>query len=270
MFAGARQLVRRVTQRRSKNAREGAVVGSKSEGKAQKPPRVLMSTALASLLIYTVGVKCRGLNKKEVYANQHMFSLSERTANKFIRDPATRESLIKHNRTHLSRIYPSMSSFARLHASRNFLPLDMWAAGCQLVALNWQTTGELHQSCTCPPQQVKLICSRIQDLGFELNQAMFTRNGRCGYVLKPLGLRIKEKLKESGQHLRFCIDLKVSTQLPNNSWLSLARKLTVQSLSLCTSRSSRRNSFPDKLRRARRRKTLTIETRLIRSSPSRS
>lgn len=111
--------------------------GGQKESKQQK---VLMSAALASLLVYTVGVKCRGLNKKETYAVEHMFSLSEKSAFKYIRQ--AKEDLIKHNRTHLSRIYPSMSSIARLNASANFLPHHMWAAGCQLVALNWQTFGE--------------------------------------------------------------------------------------------------------------------------------
>ena len=36
------------------------------------------------LLVYTIGVKFRGLNKKEEYAPCHMFSLSENVANKMI------------------------------------------------------------------------------------------------------------------------------------------------------------------------------------------
>ncbi len=180
-LASAKQLVRRVTRRgqragadpgreRSRDATDALDAASRSSKASKK----MMSTALASLLVYTIGVKCRGFNKKESYATQHMVSLSEKTALKTIRDPISNEALIKHNRTHLTRVYPSMMSFARLHASRNFIPLDMWATGCQLVALNWQTT----------------------DLGFELNQAMFSRNGRCGYVLKPAALRLKEAGKK--------------------------------------------------------------------------
>ncbi|EPQ27478.1 uncharacterized protein PFL1_05016 [Pseudozyma flocculosa PF-1] len=194
LLSSARDLVRRVTKRRSRKP-DGVAEAAISADKAKPVTKVLMSASLAALLVYTVGVKCRGFNKKEVYATEHMISLSEKTALKFIRDAVTRDALIKHNRSHLTRIYPSMSSFARLHASRNFSPLDMWAAGCQLVALNWQT----------------------MDLGFELNQAMFARNGRCGYVLKPPALRIKEQAKSSsGQRLRFCIDLEIisAQQLP--------------------------------------------------------
>ena len=39
-----------------------------------------MSPHLIPLLVYTVGVKCRGINKKEVYGPEEMFSLSEKRA----------------------------------------------------------------------------------------------------------------------------------------------------------------------------------------------
>ena len=51
--------------------------------------------------------------------------------------------------------------------SSNLLPFEYWSAGCQLVALNWQTPGIL----------------RDLYLGF------FARNAFCGYVLKPDYLR---------------------------------------------------------------------------------
>src|SRR5437588_7521349 len=41
-----------------------------------------ISLAVANLLVYTVGVKCRGINKKEHYAPEHIFSLSESPATK--------------------------------------------------------------------------------------------------------------------------------------------------------------------------------------------
>lgn len=98
--------------------------------------KVKMPFALASLLVYTVGVKCRGLNKKEHYAPEHVFSLSENTANKIIRQGLVGD-LIKHNRTHAVRIYPKG---LRLK-STNYEPHRYWAVGAQLVAINWQTFG---------------------------------------------------------------------------------------------------------------------------------
>ncbi|KAG1807342.1 PLC-like phosphodiesterase [Suillus subaureus] len=136
--------------------------------------KVKMSIAVASLLVYTVGVKCRGINKKEHYAPEHMFSLSEKTANKVMKQGTV--DLIKHNRTHLVRLYPKGS---RVNSS-NYLPHRYWTAGAQLVAINWQTF----------------------DLGYMINHAMFQRNGRAGYVLKPLALRThdKELLSRYTQH----------------------------------------------------------------------
>jgi phosphatidylinositol phospholipase C delta len=125
-----RDLVRSVTKRGSSHSGSGS----------QKPAaKVLMAPSLSALLIYTVGVKHRGINKKETYAPEHMISLSERSAFRYARTAA--EDLIKHNLTHLTRVYPSMASLARLHASANFLPHHVWATGSQLVALNWQTMG---------------------------------------------------------------------------------------------------------------------------------
>uniref|UniRef100_A0A8B9KHP3 Phosphoinositide phospholipase C n=1 Tax=Astyanax mexicanus TaxID=7994 RepID=A0A8B9KHP3_ASTMX len=66
---------------------------------------------------------------------------------------------VRHNSRQLSRIYPSGQ---RLQSS-NYDPQDMWNAGCQIVALNFQTDGEQ----------------------MDLNRGRFLPNGRCGYVLKP-------------------------------------------------------------------------------------
>lgn len=81
-------------------------------------------------------MKCRGINKKENYAPEHVFSLSERTANKVMRQSTL--DLVKHNRAHVVRIYPNGTRLS----SSNFEPQKYWAAGAQLVAINWQTFGE--------------------------------------------------------------------------------------------------------------------------------
>ncbi|KAI9509539.1 PLC-like phosphodiesterase [Russula earlei] len=135
--------------------------------------KVRMSLSLVSMLVYTVGVKCRGINKKEHYAPEHMFSLSENTANKMLKRDGILD-LVKHNRTHLVRVYPKGTRVS----SSNFLPQQYWSAGIQLVALNWQT----------------------YDLGYMINHAMFQRNGRSGYVLKPPALRDKSLLGKRTRH----------------------------------------------------------------------
>ncbi|KWU45100.1 PLC-like phosphodiesterase, partial [Rhodotorula sp. JG-1b] len=135
-----------------------------------------MSQELAKLLVYTVGVKGRGFNKKESYPATHVVSLSESNLSKMLRDEATRQDFVSHNRTHLVRAYPR----GRRLTSTNFVPHHMWSAGIQLVALNWQTF----------------------DIGMELNAAMFARAGRCGYVLKPEYLRKKGAEKDKVAALR--------------------------------------------------------------------
>lgn len=141
-----------------------------------------MSPDLLPLLVYTVGVKCRGLNKKEVYGVEEMFSLSEGRANKMLlpmeapiaetggfggHEKGEKGELTKHTRTHLVRIYPKGM---RLR-STNYVPVRYWGGGCQLVAINWQTF----------------------DIGYMINMAMFQRNGKTGYVLKPVHLRFPSK-----------------------------------------------------------------------------
>lgn len=96
-----------------------------------------MSPSLASLLVYTVGVKLRGFNKKETYAPTHVISVGENRLAKMLRDEGARQDFISHNRGHLTRAYPKGSRVS----STNFAPHHMWAAGVQLVALNWQTFG---------------------------------------------------------------------------------------------------------------------------------
>ena len=96
-----------------------------------------MSLSLVSMLVYTVGVKCRGINKKERYAPVHVFSLSENTANKMFKRDGMLD-LVKHNRTHVVRLYPKGTRVS----STNYEPHRYWSAGVQLVALNWQTCGE--------------------------------------------------------------------------------------------------------------------------------
>jgi len=92
-----------------------------------------------------------------------MFSLSENMVNKMLKAGTGMHDLIKHCRTHLVRVYPKGLRLS----STNYEPHRYWSAGAQLVAINWQTF----------------------DLGYMINHAMFQRNGRSGYVLKPAALR---------------------------------------------------------------------------------
>lgn len=67
--------------------------------------------------------------------------------------------LLNYHERQLSRVYPKGG---RIDSS-NYDPVKMWNAGCQLVALNYQTP----------------------DRAMQLNYGKFLANGRCGYILRP-------------------------------------------------------------------------------------
>lgn len=106
---------------------------SQKPKKSKEKPR--MSETLASLLIYTIGVKSRGINKKEVYHPFHVLSISEKRLGQMIKQGAS--DLLDHTRSHVIRAYP----YGLRLTSSNYNPTDAWAMGAQLVALNWQTKG---------------------------------------------------------------------------------------------------------------------------------
>eukprot|EP00605_Chrysophyceae_sp_TOSAG23-4_P000954 GSChrysophyteH1.ASY1.ANO1.1054.1 assembled CDS len=64
-----------------------------------------------------------------------MCSYSETTTSTNLQSDLTTARWILHNRSHLSRIYPKGT---RIDSS-NYIPTPAWAAGAQLVALNYQT-----------------------------------------------------------------------------------------------------------------------------------
>ncbi|XP_037070480.1 LOW QUALITY PROTEIN: 1-phosphatidylinositol 4,5-bisphosphate phosphodiesterase classes I and II-like [Pollicipes pollicipes] len=70
---------------------------------------------------------------------------------------------VNYNKRQLSRVYPRGT---RVDSS-NFMPQVFWNAGCQLVALNYQTL----------------------DLAMQLNTGIFEYNHRSGYLLKPEFMR---------------------------------------------------------------------------------
>ncbi|XP_030627050.1 1-phosphatidylinositol 4,5-bisphosphate phosphodiesterase beta-1 [Chanos chanos] len=74
---------------------------------------------------------------------------------------------VEYNKLQLSRIYPKGT---RMDSS-NYMPQVFWNAGCQLVALNFQTI----------------------DLPMQLNLGMYEYNGKCGYRLKPEFMRRPDK-----------------------------------------------------------------------------
>eukprot|EP00064_Thunnus_orientalis_P025467 superscaffoldBa00012942_g25840 len=94
---------------------------------------------------------------------------------------------IHHNVDKLSRIYPKGT---RTNSS-NYNPVPLWNAGCQIVALNFQTT-----------------CKNM-----DLNQGRFLINGKSGYILKPAYMRDRST-KFNPKHKMLYITVISAQQLP--------------------------------------------------------
>ncbi|XP_044302966.1 1-phosphatidylinositol 4,5-bisphosphate phosphodiesterase delta-3 isoform X1 [Varanus komodoensis] len=123
---------------------------------------VHFSRELSDVVVYCQAVPFQSLLYALNYQKAaEMSSFSERKARKLIKESGN--LFVQYNAQHLSRIYPLG---LKLNSS-NYNPQEMWNAGCQLVALNFQTPG----------------------VEMDLNEGRFLVNGRCGYVLKPAFLR---------------------------------------------------------------------------------
>jgi hypothetical protein len=87
------------------------------------------------------------------------FSINEHKLDSLIRVEVGSAQIVTCANNHLARIYPAGLRVG----STNYTPQMAWNVGCQLVALNMQT----------------------HDAPVWLNQAKFSDNGGCGWVLKP-------------------------------------------------------------------------------------
>ncbi|XP_044154760.1 1-phosphatidylinositol 4,5-bisphosphate phosphodiesterase delta-3 [Bufo gargarizans] len=115
--------------------------------------RMDIAQELSDLVVY-----CQSVEYRDQPGNVcEMSSFSEDKVRKVMKESGN--TLVRYNTRQLSRIYPD-----GLRAnSSNFSPQEMWNAGCQLVALNFQTAG----------------------YKMDLNRGRFLDNGGCGYILKP-------------------------------------------------------------------------------------
>ncbi|KAG0052465.1 Phospholipase C [Gryganskiella cystojenkinii] len=127
----------------------------------QKAKKVRIARALSDITIYCQSRHFPGFSH-DGCSPFKVISFSERVSLKLAKQSL--QEYINLNKSHLTRVYPA--GF-RIN-STNYDPHHHWAAGCQIVALNYQ----------------------VHDRGMQLNSAMFTMNGHCGYVLKPDPLRL--------------------------------------------------------------------------------
>ncbi|XP_004676692.1 PREDICTED: 1-phosphatidylinositol 4,5-bisphosphate phosphodiesterase delta-1 isoform X2 [Condylura cristata] len=126
----------------------------------RKEVKLRLAKELSDMIIYCKSVHFGGFASPG-QAFYEMVSFSENQALRLLQESGS--SFVRHNVTHLSRIYPA----GRRTDSSNYHPVEMWNGGCQIVAMNFQTPG--------PEMDVYL--------------GRFQENGSCGYVLKPAFLR---------------------------------------------------------------------------------
>ncbi|XP_043082402.1 1-phosphatidylinositol 4,5-bisphosphate phosphodiesterase delta-1a isoform X2 [Puntigrus tetrazona] len=126
--------------------------------KEKSSKKIQLAKELSDLVIYCKSVHFSNFeHSRDNQAFYEMASFKESKAINLAESSAT--AFIHHNMDKLSRIYPAGSRTD----SSNYNPVPLWNAGCQIVALNFQTAGK----------------------EMDLNQARFLPNGKCGYILKP-------------------------------------------------------------------------------------
>ncbi|XP_029309358.1 1-phosphatidylinositol 4,5-bisphosphate phosphodiesterase delta-1-like [Cottoperca gobio] len=130
--------------------------------KNKKKKKLKLAKDLSDMVVYCKSVHFNGFEEaRQNLSFYEMSSFKEQKAMGLAEESAN--SYIHHNMDKLSRVYPAGS---RTNSS-NYNPVPLWNAGCQMVALNFQTT------CT----------------DMDVNQGRFLVNGKSGYILKPAYMR---------------------------------------------------------------------------------
>lgn len=93
--------------------------------------------------------------------------------------------LILHNQRSITRIYPS----AYRQDSSNVEPVAFWNAGVQMGLSNRFERNEMFSN-----RFLVALNFQTGDLAMSLNQARFSDNHQCGYILKPPILRDRKKI----------------------------------------------------------------------------
>ncbi|XP_066509532.1 1-phosphatidylinositol 4,5-bisphosphate phosphodiesterase delta-4-like [Hoplias malabaricus] len=131
-----------------------------------KKSKQRLSKELSDCVVYCKSVHFNSFKHSRVHSKFYeISSFTESKAKKHMKEAGA--DFVHHNARQLTRIYPN----GIRTDSSNFNPQEMWNAGCQIVALNFQTAGT----------------------EMDLNDGLFAQNGRCGYVLKPVFMRSLEE-----------------------------------------------------------------------------
>lgn len=134
----------------------------KDEKCGKKKKKQTLAKELSRCVNYVSSVGFKGFEHAK--QNSKFYQMSSFVESKMLNLVNTQGAeFVEYNKRQLSRIYPAGG---RVDSS-NYNPQQAWNAGCQIVALNYQTDSE----------------------PMHLNQGKFRTNGRAGYILKPKVLR---------------------------------------------------------------------------------
>ncbi|KAL7386955.1 hypothetical protein ABVT39_016153 [Epinephelus coioides] len=149
-----------VTEEEESNDEDEAEQQEQKKKKEKK--KLKLAKELSDMVVYCKSVHFHGFeDARQNLSFYEMSSFKESKAMELAEESAN--SYICHNVEKLSRIYPAGSRTD----SSNYDPVPLWNAGCQIVALNFQTT-----------------CKEM-----DINQGRFLVNGKSGYILKPAYMR---------------------------------------------------------------------------------
>lgn len=122
---------------------------------------------MSALVVYLQPVRFKSFDEsKRRNKNYEVSSFAENQATSLLKEKPLEFVLM--NKRQFTRVYPRAT---RVDSS-NYIPQMFWNAGCQMVALNFQTL----------------------DLGMQLNMGLFDYNCRCGYILKPNLMRRPDRV----------------------------------------------------------------------------
>ncbi|XP_078066756.1 1-phosphatidylinositol 4,5-bisphosphate phosphodiesterase gamma-2 isoform X3 [Mustelus asterias] len=149
------------------------------ENRNQMERKQQIAKELSDLVVYCRPAKSREflLNAKDITDYKEMRSFAENKVETILKQKS--KEFREYNRKQLSRIYPKGQ---RIDSS-NYDPIVLWQHGSQMAALNFQTP----------------------DKPMQLNQSLFSMNGRTGFVLQPEALRSDNSI----QHRPYSVKIKL-------------------------------------------------------------
>uniref|UniRef100_A0A3Q2YTE4 Phosphoinositide phospholipase C n=1 Tax=Hippocampus comes TaxID=109280 RepID=A0A3Q2YTE4_HIPCM len=152
--------------------------GKKVSGDAGSAEREAVATEEMSTLVnYVQPTKFNSFEAARCY---HMSSFVETKALEHLTKSPV--EFVEYNKSQLSRIYPKGT---RVDSS-NFMPQLFWNSGCQLVALNYQTVGELEARVSENGRFKSETSMRRPDKHFD----PFTENTVDGIVANTLSVKV--------------------------------------------------------------------------------